>query len=326
MPWFKRASQTAATPSKVLNEATYLPLATMVGYRHDAKQLALSKQASVHSKQPSGHRTKLRGRGIDFDEVRRYQPGDDIRTMSWRIMAKTGKPYTKLFHDERERPVIVWVDYHPSMFFATRKAFKSVVASHIAALLAWSAFHHGDRLGGLAFAHQQHWEIRPRRHQNTVLNFLSVLDEAQRSVPWQTSASASTSIDQSLIRLRRITRSGSLIFLLSDFHARSSTTQTHLERLSRHNDLVLFHLFDPIEAALPPPGHFRVSDGQQQILIDAHNPSNRRRYAAAHIAHTQAIKAMCWQGGMRFVPVSTTQNVMTMLQRCQACSPFINLR
>ncbi|MBT5228989.1 MAG: DUF58 domain-containing protein, partial [Methylococcales bacterium] len=156
------ASAKPSLENKVLNSATYLDLQTMMGYRYDAKKLALAKQASVHSKQPSGHRTKLRGRGIDFDEVRRYEPGDDIRTMNWRVMAKTGNPFTKLFHDERERPVILWLDYNPSMFFATKNHFKSVVASKIAALMAWSAFHHGDRLGGLAFAQDQHWEIRPR--------------------------------------------------------------------------------------------------------------------------------------------------------------------
>jgi len=325
MRWFKARSPSAPTERKVLNSATFFPLASMMGCRHDAKQLALAKKASIHSKQPSGHRTKLRGRGIDFDEVRRYQPGDDIRAMSWRIMAKTGKPYTKLFHDERERPVIVWVDYQPSMFFATKKAFKSVVASRIAALLAWSAYQHGDRLGGVAFAQNQHWEVRPRRQQNTVLKFLSVLDEAQRSVPWMPT-DTNASIDHGLIRLRRIIRPGSLIFLLSDFRAYTDTTKTHLERLSRYNDVVMFHIFDPLERRLPEPGHFRLSDGQQQILIDAHNKHNRQRYAATAEAHIAALKAMCWHGGMHYVPISTTEDVMTTLQHCVVCSPFMHVK
>ena len=94
----------------------------------------------------------LRGRGMEYDESRPYQAGDDIRTLDWLVTARTGKPHTKLFREERERPVIVAVDYRPAMFFATQGSFKSVQAARCAALLAWRAAQQGDRLGGFIFS------------------------------------------------------------------------------------------------------------------------------------------------------------------------------
>ena len=108
-----------------------------------------------------GHVSPYKGRGVEFDESRPYQPGDDLRTIDWRVTARTGKPHTKVFREERNRPVFVWLDLRRPMLFATRGAFKGVRAAEIAALVAWSAVANGDRLGGLVFSETEHHEQRP---------------------------------------------------------------------------------------------------------------------------------------------------------------------
>ena len=108
-----------------------------------------------------GHLSPFKGRGVEYDESRLYQPGDDLRTMDWRVTARTGKPHTKIFRDERDRPVLVWLDLRRPMHFATRGAFKAVRAAQTAALISWSAVANGDRLGGLVFSEREHVEIRP---------------------------------------------------------------------------------------------------------------------------------------------------------------------
>ena len=108
-----------------------------------------------------GHLSPYKGRGVEFDESRPYQPGDDLRTIDWRVTARTGKPHTKVFREERNRPVFVWLDLRRPMLFATRGAYKGVRAAEMAALIAWSAVANGDRLGGLVFSETQHHELRP---------------------------------------------------------------------------------------------------------------------------------------------------------------------
>ena len=108
----------------------------------------------VNSLQTGAYVSHFRGRGMEFDESRPYQPGDDPRSIDWRVTARSTEAYTKLFREERERPVLVVVDLSSSMHFATRGAYKSVVASRAAALLSWAAHHRGDRLGGLIFRRQ----------------------------------------------------------------------------------------------------------------------------------------------------------------------------
>ena len=309
----------------VLNEATYLPLVDMMRYRYESKQLSLVNKASVHSRQPSGHKTKLRGRGIDFDEVRRYQPGDDIRSMNWRVLAKTGHPHTKLFRDERERPVLIFADYSPSMFFATQGVYKSVIVSQIAAILAWLTFHHGDRLGGLAFSQTGHREFKPRRQQNTILKFIAMLDDMQKNASREVIPGSSL-LSPNLSILRRISHSGSLIVVLSDFRQHDEKTAIHFERLARHNDIILIHVVDPLEQVLPPAGYFRVSDGTRQHILNTHSERKRHAYARRYQEQVQALKSLCWRSGMSFLQVSTEDNVMSTLQGSQACSRFFNVK
>ncbi len=116
----------------------------------------------IRAQQSGAYLSAFKGRGMEFEEARPYQPGDDIRNLDWRVTARTGKPHTKLFREERERPILLWVDYRNTMFFATKGVYKSVIAARAAALLAWSAHHHGDRVGGIIFSEQIHHELKPR--------------------------------------------------------------------------------------------------------------------------------------------------------------------
>jgi uncharacterized protein (DUF58 family) len=162
--------------------------------------------------------SRFKGRGMEFAESRPYQPGDDVRNLHWRVMARTGKPFTKLFREERERPVFVWVDLRRRMFFGTRRAYKSVVAARAAALIAWAASRHGDRIGGVLFSDGSHEEIKPARGKAAVLYLIRRLAEHPA---WDdrdgSHDDGERSMRDAMIRLRRVVRPGSLVFLLSDF-------------------------------------------------------------------------------------------------------------
>ncbi len=118
--------------------------------RLSARNIKLDSRLYAIAETAGNRQSRFRGRGIDFQESRNYQPGDDIRTMDWRVTARTGRPHTKVFQEERERPIIIVIDCNPSMFFGTRVAFKAVIAARLAALIAWAAIRNGDRIGAVS--------------------------------------------------------------------------------------------------------------------------------------------------------------------------------
>lgn len=265
----------------------------------------------------SGHYTSpFKGRGMEFDEVRPYQPGDDIRSLDWKVTARTGKPHTKLYREERERPVLVFTDLRRSMFFATRGVFKAVMSARLCALLAWSACAHGDRLGGLIFADNHHQEIRPRRGKSAVLHFIKILcanpawSQEQPEKPSETPA-----LQHALGRLRRVARPGSLVFLSSDFKSLNPHSESQLAQLAQHCDLVLLHISDPLERELPANGWFRFNDGRREINLNTYNNVLRQNHAQRFAEHETHLKRLCTHYGMYYLAVSTRDDALKRLQQ-----------
>ena len=223
-----------------------------------------------------GHISSFKGRGVEFDESRPYQAGDDLRTMDWRVTARTGKPHTKVFREERNRPVIAWIDLRRPMMFATQGAYKAVVAAEAAALVAWSAIAHGDRLGGLVFSDTEHHELRPKLGRRAARRLLRRVCDSWHTPPHSVTEPADTT--RALQRLTRVARPGSLICLISDFRGLNDDGEQHLRRLAIHSDLLLIHTYDPIEAELPPPGRYRIQVGQRQLAIETGDKAARDRY------------------------------------------------
>jgi uncharacterized protein (DUF58 family) len=195
---------------------TRVSAASLIALHRDAVNLPL-KANKIGSRMSGQYISAFKGRGMEFDEVRPYQAGDDVRSIDWRVTARTDKPHTKLFREERERPILLWLDLRRSMFFGSRNYFKSVLAAKAASLLAWSTAQHGDRLGGLIFSENHHEEIRPRRGKSATLHFIQKIAEHSAWDNDQSNYQESTSTD-AIHRLRRVAKPGSLIFLLSDFH------------------------------------------------------------------------------------------------------------
>jgi len=208
------------------------------------------------------YRTRFRGRGMEFAEVRAYQAGDDVRSIDWRVTARRGKPHTKLFHEERERPVLLALDYRRPMFFATRGCFKAVQISRLAALLAWQALARGDRIGAFIFSEERNLELRPQHGKGAILNlFRQMVGDPAWRRPAHKPFEPQHRLATTLQRLRRVARPGSLILLLSDFSQWDTAVEKELTLLRRSCDMELVHCYDRLEQELPPPGNYRVSDG-----------------------------------------------------------------
>lgn len=259
----------------------------------------------------------FKGRGMEFDETRPYQPGDDIRSLDWKVTARTGKTHTKLFREERERPVLLWVDLRQTMFFATRGVYKSVMAAKASALLAWSTAAHGDRLGGLIFSDDAHRELPPKNGRAAVLRFIQSLSHhpAWEQHTGTAHTPAQTDIVQhAILRLRNVARPGSLIFLLSDFRQLTEQGESHLNQIARHNDVVLVHISDPLENRLPPPGRYRLSNGAHTVSIDTGDKRIRDHYQQRRQTHIERLQRLCRRNRIFMLPLGTQDNVVHTLQ------------
>ena len=248
---------------KVPARGAYVQLNDIIALRFPATQLKLGRRNRALSNLAGPIKSNFRGRGIDFEEVRSYQPGDDIRTIDWRVTARSGTAHTKIFREERERPVLVVVDQRSSMFFGSTHCFKSVLAAQLGSLLAWSALSGGDRVGGLVFNEGGHRDIRPKRSRRTVLALLSQLAQYNQALPLDI-ADNDDSFAHMLANLRRIARPGTSLFLISDFHgAGQEHAREHLFELAKHTELSAIACGDPLEAELPRAGTY-VGHGKSQ--------------------------------------------------------------
>ena len=286
---------------------------SLIDLRRQADLLPLNA-IKIMAPQSGAYLSPFKGRGMDFEESRIYQAGDDIRNMDWRVTARTGAAHTKVFREERERAVLMWVDYRRPMFFATQGAFKSVLAARAAALLSWNAAQHGDRLGGLVFSEQQHEELRPQRGDKAVLHFIKKLANHPAWTEQENTPQQNNTAVPSLIRLRRVAKPGSLIFLFSDFHNLGPQAESHLIQLSRHNDVIMLFFHDPLESHLPPRGLYQISDGRQTMALNTADANIRTTHRKNFQQHQDYLKTLCRRYGLFFLSCATNAPLQQTLQ------------
>ena len=246
---------------------------------------------------------------MEFDESRPYQPGDDVRNIDWRVTARNGTTHTKLFREERERPVFIALDARSPMFFATRGRFKSVIAAELAALLAWTAHQQADRIGGEIFNEAQHVEFRPQRGQKHVLRFLK-----QLAITEVIDAGQLTTLEDPLRRLNRIVHPGSLVCIVSDFRGLDQQAATQLTRISRHNEMLLLHTYDALETTLPDRGHYRLRHHDRVVAINTADDGFREHYTGLFQQRLQTLEQLASSSHMHLLHCRTDQSPIAVMR------------
>lgn len=296
-----------APPDEILPSA-----AALAGLRQRAR--LLRRRAGRRPPREAGgvKLSRQRGRGMEFDEVRCYQPGDDVRNIDWRVTARRSLAHTKVFREERERPLHLLVDLRRNMFFGSRR-LKSRVACDLAALLAWAACDSGDRVGGLLFGAASSAHLRNRRGHHGVLRLIHALRTIAGEL-LQPDSSAQR-LPSMFDALRRVARPGSDLVVISDFSdlAEEPVAERQLFELSRHCNLHLVAVRDPLELQLPPPGHYTVIDGKQRRMIDTGDRALRHRFETRAAADAEHLTRLARQLGARLTRAATDSDPATAL-------------
>ena len=283
----------------------------LAGLRARAAGLSLDAHRSSRRGRAGARLSKFRGRGMEYSESRMYLPGDDIRSIDWRVTARTGRVHTKLFHEERDRPVLFVVDLGAQMRFGTRRAFKSVVAAETASLLAWAAVANGDRVGALVFGGEYTAESPVKGGRHGALSLFRALAEVGNATDERAS---SDGIGEALLRARRVARPGTLIIVISDFGTLRQPTDRQLARLREHNDVLCVWIYDGLEAAPPPPARYPVGDGRRTTTLDTRSSEVARALSQRFNAIETRIESTCGRTGAVLVRIRCGDDVRTVLR------------
>jgi uncharacterized protein (DUF58 family) len=295
-------------------QGAYTQINELLRCRFIAQSLSLFPKRKARSVLTGNERTHFRGRGMDFEEVRLYQPGDDIRSIDWRVTARTQVTHTKVYREERERPVLILVDQRSPLFFGSRNCFKSVLAAEIAATLAWAALARGDRLGGLVLGDNAQRDIKPRRSKHAVLEFLHQIHDFNQQLqsPFY---SQQDGINPLIHDARRIAKPGSAVFIISDFQDLTEKDTASVYQLTRHTDVTFIQVSDPLEANLMSPHSLSISNGKQQIVL----PTQEKQFQSAFhqsFENKQAqLKMLCQRMGIALLDFSTRNDLTRAMQQ-----------
>ncbi|MGA9575306.1 MAG: DUF58 domain-containing protein [Lysobacterales bacterium] len=275
----------------------------LIATRPDLSTSGFAPGGKVSTHQFGVNHSVFSGRGMEFDESRVYQPGDDVKTIDWRVTARTGEVHTKLFREERERPVFILLDCRRAMHFGTRVRFKSVLAAQTAAMLCWVGIDGGDRVGGFVLDQCGLRDFPATRSRTNMLGFMRAMSDATRS---QESVAEELSLSQALRRLRLVCRTGTLVFIISDFDDLDEIALAEIKRLSLHAHVTNVLVYDPLDLELPARGDLKVSDGDRVLSLQQLGAQQRDSHTRDFAERRELLKNVSRKRAMAFhaLPVS----------------------
>jgi uncharacterized protein (DUF58 family) len=269
--------------------------------------------------------SRLRGRGLDFEEIRRYIPGDDIRTMDWRVTARTQKPHTRVYTEEKDRPVLLVVDQRLSMFFGSQVAMKSVTAAEVAAMGAWRTLSVGDRVGALVFNDYDIREIPPHRSRQQVMRILETVVEMNHVLRVDGDIQPDpTMLNRVLGKVLHVAKHDYLVGIISDFSGANEETRNIVTRLAAHNDVVALFIYDPLEADLPAAGKLIVSQGDLQLEIDTGDAQLQKRFSEQFESGLKTARDLMLKRGIPVLPIHTTGGVREQFMELLGHRPMLS--
>lgn len=293
----------------------YADMGDLIRLQFKARGFSFLPKQPVESLLAGRFASRLRGRGLDFEEIRRYLPGDDIRNMDWKVTARLGKPHTRVYTEEKDRPVLLAVDQRLSMFFGSRVAMKSVTAAETAALGAWRALAVGDRVGAVVFNDREIREIHPQRSRQAVMRIVQAVVTMNHALRTDGELEPNPAMLNTVLeRVVRLAKHDCVVAIVSDFYGADEDTRRLVTRTAAHNDVLALFIYDPLEADLPSAGRLVVSEGDLQLEVDTGDENLRRRFSEQFTTQLKAARDLMLKRGIPVLPIHTTGDVREQMQ------------
>ena len=294
----------------------YANLHDLVVLKRRAQGFSFLPRQPVHSLLAGRHASRLRGRGLDFEEIRRYQFGDDIRQIDWKVTARTRKTHTRIYTEERERTTLLLVDQRITMFFGSVKNMKSVTAAEAAALAAWRVLSQKDRVGALVFNDSKIEEIRPQRSNSNVMRILHAVVEQNQALSVTSGVPANPGMFNEVLRhCDRLAKHDCLICIISDGFGNDEESRHILTRIARHNDVLFGFVHDPLEVELPAAGRLVFGDGSLQLEVDTNSRGLREGFRTTFAKERAASRKFLLHRETPVLPLSTSEDVAEQVRR-----------
>jgi uncharacterized protein (DUF58 family) len=240
----------------------------LIRLQFEARDFSLLPRQPVDSLLSGRHASRLRGRGLTFEELRRYRPGDDIRSIDWRATARLQAAHVRVYSEERDRPVLLVVDQRTTMFFGSERTTKANVAAEAAAMAAWRTIDRGDRVGAVVFDDEECVQIKPQRSRSNVLRICHELVRMnQRLSADHRSDHPGGRLNEALRHAVNVAKHDHLVILITDYDGDDEQTRELTTRLAAHNDVLAVMVYDPLGAQLPSKGGLEATDGRQRFSV-----------------------------------------------------------
>ncbi len=294
----------------------YADLKHLVRLQYKARGASFLPRQPVTSVLAGRHGSRLRGRGLNFEEIRRYLPGDDIRTLDWKVTARLREPHVRVYTEERDRPAILLIDQRQSMFFGSRVRMKSVTAAELAALSAWRVLDRGDRVGAIVFDDESLTEIRPQRSRRTVLQILRETVRRNHALRIDGNTTPSPAmLNRALEQAARLAKHDSLVVLIGDAMGADDDSVRHVTRMSRHNDVIIGFVYDPLETGIPDAGTLVVGERDLQMELDTAKRGLREGFAKQFEERLAWVTRISREREAGFLPITTVEDVAEQARR-----------
>ena len=293
----------------------YANLDDLIRIQFKARNFSFLPQQPVTSVLSGRYASRLRGRGLNFEEIRRYLPGDDIRTMDWKVTARTRSPHVRVYTEEKDRAILLVVDQRINMFFGTRDKLKSVTAAELAALGAWRAVAVGDRIGAVVFNDAELFDIQPQRSQKTVMSILGNVVQMNHALRADTQVEPNAGmLNRALEKALQLVSHDGLIVMISDFFGVDEQTERLTARIAEHNDVLALLVHDPIRLQ-PAEERVTVSDGSLQMEIDFADKHVREKLAENYREEQEHITRFLNRLAAPLLMVSNKGDVVDQVRR-----------
>lgn len=294
----------------------YVDVPFLVRREFAARGLSFLPRQKHRSILAGQHSSRLRGRGLNFDDLRHYLPGDDIRMIDWHVTLRAGEPYVRSYTEERDRPAIFVVDQSMSMFFGSQRALKSVVAAELAALGAWMMFAAADRVGAVVFNDTHIEHIKPHRSRNRLHQIFGAIARYNQALSATNPVVKPTAtLNRALEEVLRLGLHDCLVGIISDFANADERTLRLMRGIAAHNDILGTLVFDPLSQKLDTAGRVVVSQGELQVELDLGSRTVHEPINELFNSRLQSVAELLRRSAVPMLAFTTAEDIRTQLSR-----------